>query len=193
MTMVDQSVRTDRHDHASGHGASGHPASGHAGSEHAATAYPMYVAPPPGRFAQLLMRTWARFPRFTAPLAILACFAGTAAYFSIREPVDGAFDETTCLLKMTTGFDCPGCGGTRAFFYLTHGNLPAAARHHLLFVFAVPFLVYMYVAWAGNRVFGWRLPQLRVTPTTIGVFLGAAGVFAVLRNLPFAPFTWFYV
>lgn len=186
--MVDQSVRTDSHDHASEHAASAH-----ATSAHVATAYPTYVAPPPGRFAQFLMRTWARFPRFTAPLAILACFAGTAAYFSIREPVDGAFDETTCLLKMTTGFDCPGCGGTRAFFYLTHGNLPAAARHHLLFVFAVPFLVYMYVAWAGNRVFGWRLPQLRVTPTTIGVFLGAAGVFAVLRNLPFAPFTWFYV
>lgn len=177
---VDETVRPETGDHHHDHA-----------PEYAA-AYP-YVAPPPGRFAQFMMRMWARFPRWSAPLAILACFAGTAAYFSIREPVDGAFDETTCLLKMTTGFDCPGCGGTRAFFYLTQANLPAAARHHLVFVFAVPFLVYMYAAWAGNRVFGWRLPQLRVTPTTIGVFLGAAGVFTVLRNLPFAPFTWFYV
>ena len=46
----------------------------------------------------------------------------------------------TCLLKLTTGLDCPGCGGTRALWYLLHGDLPAAARHHFLFVFALPFL-----------------------------------------------------
>ncbi len=58
----------------------------------------------------------------------------------------------SCLLKLTTGFTCPGCGGTRAAWYLLHGDLGAAARHHLLFVFAVPFLIYMYVAWAGRAV-----------------------------------------
>jgi hypothetical protein len=134
-----------------------------------------------------------RFPVWTAPAAILACFAGAAAYFSIREPTDGAFDQTTCLAKLTTGFDCPGCGGTRAFYFLVQGDLPAAARHHLVFVFAVPFLVYAYLVWAGNRVFRWRLPQLRPSPLMIGIFLSAVGAFAVLRNLPWPPFTWFYV
>lgn len=162
-------------------------------AEHAHPAYPVYVPPPPGRFASFMMRLYARFPRWTAPLAILTCFAGAAAFVLVREPTDGAFDETTCIAKLTTGFDCPGCGGTRAFFYLLQGNLPAAARHHLLVAFAAPFLAYMFLAWAANLSFGWRLPQLRPSPLVISTFLAAAGVFAVLRNLPWAPFTWFYV
>lgn len=153
----------------------------------------VYVPPPPGRFVRFLTRWWSRFPRWTAPTAILACFAGAATYFMVSEPTDGAFDQTTCVLKLTTGFDCPGCGGTRAFFYLVQGNVPAAARHHVLFVFAVPFLVYIYSVWAANRVFGTRLPQLRPGPLAIGMVLTAFGVFSVLRNLPWAPFTWFYV
>lgn len=154
---------------------------------------PVYSPPPAGRFMTLLMRWYARSPRWMAPAAILACFAGAAAFVTVREPLDGAEDVTTCLAKLTTGFDCPGCGGTRAFFYLINGNIPAAARHHLVFVFVVPFLLYAYVAWAGNRVFGWRLPQLQFTPLTVGLVIGALGLFSVLRNLPWAPFTWFYV
>ena len=99
----------------------------------------------------------------------------------------------TCLLKYTTGFVCPGCGGTRAAWYLLHGDIPAAARHHALFVFAVPFLMYMYVAWAGKRVFGWNIPQLDAHPKVIGIFIAAWGVWSVLRNLPWSPFTQFYV
>lgn len=152
-----------------------------------------YAHPPPGRFARLLLRMWDKSPTWLAPAAILVCFAGAVGYVLAREPIDGAGDETTCLVKMTTGFACPGCGGTRAFFYLVQADLPAAARHHLIFVFAVPFLFYAYLAWAGNKVFRWRLPQLRPSPWMIGAFLGAAGVFTVLRNLPISPFTWFYV
>jgi hypothetical protein len=172
----------------------------HAGHQHAAgpayayPGYPLtYVPPPPGRFASFMMRMWARSPRWLAPAAILACFASAVAYVLVREPVDAAADTPTCLLKYTTGYDCPGCGGTRAFFFLLQANLPAAARHHLVFVFAVPFLVYAYVVWAGNRVFHLRLPQLRPTPGMVGIVLGSLGVFTVLRNLPWEPFTWFYV
>ena len=156
--------------------------------------YPLtYVPPPPGRFAGFMLRMWARSPNWLAPAAILACFASAAAFVLVREPVDAAADTPSCLLKYTTGYDCPGCGGTRAFFFLLQGNLPAAARHHLVFIFAVPFLLYAYLAWAGNRVFGLRLPQLRPAPGAIGAVLIALGVFTVLRNLPWEPFSWFYV
>ena len=40
---------------------------------------------------------------------------------------------------------------------------------------------------------GKTLPQLRISPTAIGVFLAIWGAWAVLRNLPWAPFTWFFV
>jgi len=95
---------------------------------------------------------------------------------------------------MTTGFDCPGCGGTRAFWYLLHGNLPAAARSHIMVAFAAPFLLYMYLSWAAGLILRTkRLPMLRIAPLTIAIFLIAWGVFSVLRNLPWAPFTWLFV
>ncbi|HEX6499502.1 MAG TPA: DUF2752 domain-containing protein [Micromonosporaceae bacterium] len=148
----------------------------------------------PDRFTAFLLRVAKRSPRWAGPAAILACFASGAVYTLVSDPTDAdASSVTTCLVKLTTGFDCPGCGGTRAFWYLLHGDLPAAARHHALVTFAAPFLLYMYVAWAGNRLFGWRLPMLRPSPTVISVFLAAWGVFTVVRNLPWAAFTWMYV
>lgn len=154
----------------------------------------MYEVPPAGRMTRLVDGLRARTPRWAAPLAALGCIGGALGYTLWSNPAaSGADAIPTCLVKLTTGFDCPGCGGTRAAWYLMNGDLPAAARHHLLFVFAVPFVIYMYVAWAGRLAFGWNLPQLRIGPRAIAVFLGAWGLFMVLRNLPWEPFTYFYV
>jgi Protein of unknown function (DUF2752) len=137
---------------------------------------------------------WARRPAWAAPLAILACFGGGVAYTMIAHPTEiSATASPTCLVKLTTGFDCPGCGGTRAFWYLLHGNIPAAARSHMVAVFAAPFLIYLYAAWAANLVFKRELPMLRFTPRTISMFLVVWAGFTILRNLPWAPFTWFFV
>jgi hypothetical protein len=143
------------------------------------------------RFAQ---RMWTRSPVWAAPFALLVCMGGAVGYTLASHPAEaGAGDPPTCLLKYTTGFVCPGCGGTRAAWFLLHGDVPAAARHHAIFVFAVPFLIYMYVAWAGKRLFNWRLPQFSVKPAVLVAFLVVWGVWSVLRNLPWAPFTAFYV
>ncbi len=157
--------------------------------------YPPYPPPPPpDRFTRLVHRIWYRSPVWAAPVALLVCMGGAVGYTLATHPTEaGAGEAPTCLLKYTTGFVCPGCGGTRAAWYLLHGDLPAAARHHALFVFAVPFLLYLYVAWAGERVFGRRLPQLNLSPKVIGAFIAVWGVWSVLRNLPWAPFTSFYV
>jgi hypothetical protein len=152
------------------------------------------AAPAPGRFTRFVHRLAARMPTWAAPVGILGCFVGASAYVLATDPTDAPADALpTCVLKLTTGFDCPGCGGTRAFWYVLHANLPAAARHHAIFVFALPFLVYLYVSWAGQRVFGWRLPALRIGPRVLVIFLVAWGVFTVVRNLPWAPFTSLYV
>lgn len=173
----------------------GHQHYGHAHAEPA----PAYAGPPAMTFAEdpftrFVHRLWARSPVWTAPLAVLVCFLGGATYVLASDPTNaGALSSPTCLVKLTTGFDCPGCGGTRAFWYLMHGNIPAAARSHLLTVFAAPFLLYLYVAWAAKLVFKRQLPMLRISPKTISIFLIVWGVFSVLRNLPWAPFTWFFV
>src|ERR1700736_2154617 len=96
-----------------------------------AVAYPPppYALPAPGRFSRLVLKVAERSPAWAAPAAIATCFAGAVGYVMVADPTtSGAFSAPTCLLKLTTGFDCPGCGGTRAFWYLLHGNLPQAAR-----------------------------------------------------------------
>jgi hypothetical protein len=149
---------------------------------------------PSSRVIRRLHRVWAQSPVWVGPVALFACMAGAVGYTLATHPTDaGAGDQPSCLLKLTTGFVCPGCGGTRAAWYLMHGDLPAAARHHAIFTFAVPFLIYMYVAWAGKRLFNWKLPQLTVSPGALMAFMAVWGVWSVLRNLPWAPFTAFYV
>ena len=156
---------------------------------------PEWVAPPrPDVVTRFVQRAWSRSPVWAAPVAMLVCMSGAIGYTLATHPAEaGAGDAPTCLLKYTTGFCCPGCGGTRAAWYLLHGNIPAAARHHAIFTFAVPFLLYMYVAWAGKRLFNWKLPQLTIGPRTMIAFVAVWGVWSVLRNLPWAPFTAFYV
>jgi Protein of unknown function (DUF2752) len=145
-------------------------------------------------FTNWVQRLAARIPSGATPILVGLCFLSAAGYTLASNPTNAsASDNPTCLVKLTTGFDCPGCGGTRAFWYLLHGDVPAAARSHIFAVFAAPFLAYWYVGWVAKRVFNKQLPMPRITPTMVGFFLGAWAVWAVLRNLPWAPFTWFFV
>ncbi|MEU7929226.1 DUF2752 domain-containing protein [Micromonospora sp. NPDC049107] len=153
-----------------------------------------YPTPEPDRLTRLVLRIHERSPRWAVPLAAVGCVGLGMAYALVSNPTHADPDAApTCILKLTTGFDCPGCGGTRALWYVLHADLPAAARHHFLFVFSLPFLAYLFVAWAGNQAFGWRLPELRISPKVIGGFMAAWLAFTVVRNLPWAPFTSLYV
>jgi hypothetical protein len=158
---------------------------------------PVYATPPyaqPGRTSRLFTRLADRAPKWSGPVAIAACFAGAAAYVWMSNPAaEDARAVPTCLVKMTTGLDCPGCGGTRAFYYLLHGNLPQAVRHHAFAVFAAPFLVWLYIGWTVRKVTGRSLPMPRLGGRTVALFLAAWGVFMVVRNIPIAPFTYLYV
>jgi Protein of unknown function (DUF2752) len=148
----------------------------------------------PSAFTRFFLRLHARTPRWTAPAAVAACFAGAASLVWVTNPTDGGADAVpTCLIKMTTGFDCPGCGGTRAFYYLMHGNIPEAARHHAIAVFAAPFLVWMYLAWTMDYIFKKKIPAPKITAKTISFFLAVWAVFMIVRNIPIAPFTSLYV
>ncbi|MFJ8577630.1 DUF2752 domain-containing protein [Micromonospora sp. NPDC093277] len=148
----------------------------------------------PDRFTRFVLRLHARAPRWAVPLAAVGCVGLGMAYALLSNPTHSDPDAPpTCLLKLTTGLDCPGCGGTRALWYVLHADLPAAARHHFVFVFSLPFLAYFFVVWAGNQAFGWRLPELRLSPKVLGGFLAAWLAFSVVRNLPWAPFTSLYV
>jgi len=166
---------------------------------HADSATPTAAAPAPATAAlypvpALRPSRWLvlRVLHWLLPLWVLTPF-GLAAWFVERHsPTDRIADPSgPCLWHMLTGVNGPGCGGTRMFYYLIHGNLIEAARFHLPALLAVPVLGYLWVGWAAGR-FGVRLPRLRL-PTWA---LLSYGVFflvftTVLRNIDWGPLGWF--
>ncbi len=97
-------------------------------------------------------------------------------------PVEHGFFPA-CLFHKLTGWNCPGCGATRAAHELLHGNLAAAWRNNALLVCALPFC-----AWLAVRIFlrrrggESRLPVFR--PLALWISFAVVAGFAVLRNLP---------
>ena len=121
-----------------------------------------------------------------AAVAAVLTLAGTLYTFP---PVENSF-YPPCLFHRWTGLHCPGCGATRAVHALLHGDLPQAAAYNLLFVCFLPALV----AWAacqwwslltGRPLTSWRMPPWAVRALFVIVL-----VYWVVRNLPFAPFTF---
>ena len=53
-----------------------------------------------------------------------------------------------CIVKTTTGIDCPGCGLTRSFVQLCHGHLSQSFAYHPL----GPLLYVFFVFLLGNRL-----------------------------------------
>ena len=94
-----------------------------------------------------------------------------------------------CLLYQTTGLHCPGCGGTRCAYALLHGDLAQAAAYNVLVLLFLPYLAFhaLNSCWrtmTGHVAFSWR------TPTWWPLAVAAVLIlFAILRNLPVAPFT----
>lgn len=97
-----------------------------------------------------------------------------------------------CHFQRLTGCYCPGCGGTRAFFALLHGDLGAAWRMNPLLLSGLAvggaFALLHAVEWLGHGKI--RLSnKIRMTAAA-GWWLGGAVVaFWILRNLPWWPCT----
>ena len=129
----------------------------------------------------------------SATVGVVATIVAAAAFVLRFNPTDRVPDPTgQCTWHTLTGINGPACGGTRMFYYLLQGDLVEAARHHLAALVAVPFVTYAFFVWAGRVWFGVALPPLRLSRWVyiaygIAFFADAVG----LRNLPWAPFSWF--
>jgi hypothetical protein len=92
-----------------------------------------------------------------------------------------------CVFHQVTGLWCPGCGGLRAVHQLLHGHIAAAFSLNPFFVLLLPvMLLYSARCVAGKM----RNPSkpFTVSKGWLWVFLAAACVFGVWRNLPGVPF-----
>ena len=121
--------------------------------------------------------------RCNAPAMVAG--AGVVAYF---DPTNAGFFPV-CPLYALTGLACPGCGLTRGFHALFHGDILTALDYNAyLPVFAVMlgagFLSMVYFAVKGRG-----LPFSLYFPNALWVALVLMLTFGVVRNLPWYPFS----
>lgn len=95
-----------------------------------------------------------------------------------------------CPFRLLTGWDCPGCGTTRAASAVLHGEFVAAFRYNALALVTCGLLV----VWAVGRRLGFDWPAT-ITPLSSRrnrIILAAVvlGTWTVYRNTP--PGHWFY-
>ena len=84
-------------------------------------------------------------------LVVLTAFL--AAAFLV--PVDTVCSlPPVCLTRILTGFDCPGCGMTRALVSLAHGDLAGALAFHPLVPVVAALLVGLFAALTLEAAFG---------------------------------------
>jgi hypothetical protein len=123
-------------------------------------------------------------PSLTAFAAIVlgATVAGAGAVLFFFNPGTHGF-YPICLFHKLTGWNCPGCGGTRAAYALLHGNFALALKDNALFIVLLAAAVARGIWFAAKRI--------RHQPT--GIFLSAkilwvalaiTAIFTALRNLP---------
>lgn len=120
------------------------------------------------------------------PLAVLGAAAAAAALLTVVDPNQPGH-LPGCPFKALTGWDCPGCGSTRALWALVHGDVPRALDHNVLTVLALPVLAIVWLRWTRRRVTG-RPGATMLDPRLVRGIAVLFVVFAVVRNLPGVPF-----
>ncbi|MEO5716235.1 MAG: DUF2752 domain-containing protein [Luteolibacter sp.] len=97
-----------------------------------------------------------------------------------------------CFFRKLTGLNCPGCGGTRAFFAFLRGDLVTSLRMNPLFLAASGLGLFFLSLSVMDRTVRGRpgfLNEIRLTATGGWAIGGALVTFWILRNIPAWPFT----
>ena len=117
-----------------------------------------------------------------------AALAGGAAAIAYFDPSKAGV-LPVCPLFALTGFACPGCGLTRAFHALFHGDIITAIDFNALVPFWAVIFAYVGVSLALLAIRGRGLPMW---PTN-AKFVVVAGIvlllFGIVRNIPVYPLT----
>ncbi len=125
--------------------------------------------------------------RRSSVLAIWSLIIAGAAYLFFFEPGKSGFFPA-CPFRLLTGFNCPGCGVTRALHQILHGHFYTAFTLNPLFLIAIPFLVFAFLRYSVI-VMGGGIPRRNALPAPyIYAIFFAILSFWIFRNTPFYPF-----
>ena len=125
--------------------------------------------------------------RRSTVIAIWSVLLAGAAYLFVFEPgKTGLFP--VCLFRFLTGYQCPGCGSTRALHQLLHGHVIAAFELNPFFLVAIPFLLYALIRYSVIVMRGGVPTHNRLPPRYIYAVFFIVLSFWIFRNTPFYPF-----
>jgi hypothetical protein len=87
-----------------------------------------------------------------------------------------------CMFHALTGWQCPGCGGTRALYHLLHLHVGQALQYNALVTLLAPLALAWFVFWYAAVVFRGHSPGLRISrPVAVCLYLVTL-FFAAARN-----------
>jgi len=123
---------------------------------------------------------------FFATTVLGAAILGVMVILFFFNPSTSNF-YPVCQFHLLTGWNCPGCGATRAFYALLHGNLAVAFRDNALFVLSLSILLIWFARLGIKKIRGEEI-HFDLPPKILWTFLVVAIVFSILRNLPALAF-----
>ena len=122
----------------------------------------------------------------------LICAAGAVgvtaggAFLWYFDPTKHSFFPK-CPLYSTTGYACAGCGLTRGFHALFHGNIGAALGYNALIPVFILLFAFLYFSMLWVAVTGRKFPRWSISLPAVWGFLILLVGFAVIRNIPYYP------
>jgi hypothetical protein len=81
--------------------------------------------------------------------------------------------DISCPIKLLTGISCPGCGMTRAWLHLLHGDLSGAFSYHPLFWIPALLPLSAWISPQRRELLFWLLLGLVLSVWLIRFFLPA--------------------
>lgn len=126
--------------------------------------------------------------RILATVGILATSAGVfvVGYF---DPTKAGFFPV-CPLFAATGLNCPGCGLTRGFHAIFHGDFLGALHYNAMLPIYLFVGIYLLIALFLIVIRGRGLSFQIFKPQLLWLFMTVLLIFGVVRNFPFYPFTF---
>ena len=106
-------------------------------------------------------------------------------FFNPSSPANQWFPK--CPFRLVTGFQCPGCGSTRAFYQLLPLHPVAAFKFNPLIMLTLPFLIYGFGI-CKKRYYGTTLSPFIHPPIYLWAWLVLMIFFWIFRNTPWYPF-----
>lgn len=105
----------------------------------------------------------------------------SAYYYNFFSPTEE--NLYSCTIKNLTGYDCPGCGGQRAFYYFLHGDFVNSFKMNPLFVFILGIVFYYLYVIIYNFLSNENIESFLNSKLFIFIFLIGIVLFGIFRNI----------